>query len=220
MTARRLLTPTHARHLKGLHRTGRRAAAVLLVVAGLIAGGQPPALAHSQLINSVPAAGASLDQPPTSVSLVFSEGVEPRFASVTIAVAGAEPAQLPARVQGNEVVAEVPISSSGAGEAIGWEVAYRVVSGDGHPITGTVNFTVTAATTPAPTATAPTSAPASAAAEPTAAPSPAGPDQGSTVRAGAAGLSIGALLGGAALVLALLVGAIALVARMRRERST
>ncbi|WP_461021695.1 copper resistance CopC family protein [Thalassiella azotivora] len=168
-------------------------------------------MAHSQLISSDPAADSSLDRSPPVVSLTFDEDVEPRFATVTLAVGAGTPAQVPASVQGSQVLADVPpdlAAATTAGQATGWQLAYRVVSGDGHPITGTLDFTVTA---PPP----PTTSGAPASSEPQPSPTASGraPEPASTAGIVAAdaratgGVSIGQLLAIAAVALAALVGA-------------
>lgn len=118
--------------------------ALLAAIAGLAAtvmAEAPKAAAHSDLTASSPTAG-SRGVLPKSVVLTFSEDVEPSFARVTLAVDGAEPATLPTQVTGAEVSATPPTAPEQTDAQQVWKVAYRVVSGDGHPITGTLTFTV------------------------------------------------------------------------------
>ena len=98
-----------------------------------------PASAHTELVRSDPRDGQTLGQAPQSVALTFSDDIAAEFAGVTLSVSGSEPAELPTRTQGPEVVAEIPEGAAGS-----WRLAYRVVSADGHPISGTIGFTVTA----------------------------------------------------------------------------
>lgn len=122
--------------------------ALLAAVAGLVAAAvaEPPkAAAHSDLTATTPAAG-SRETTPKSVVLTFSDEVEPTFARVTLAIDEAEPVALSTEVVDSEVRATPPEPARTGGQQE-WKVAYRVVSGDGHPITGTVAFSVVPAAT-------------------------------------------------------------------------
>lgn len=110
-------------------------AAVLLgAFAPLLAAA--PAAAHAGLTGSTPEDGAVLAAPPAEVRLTFSEAVrEPAYVVVTAPDGTRSPGE--AVVEGADAVQELP--EGGAG---GWTIAYRVVSADGHPITGELSFTV------------------------------------------------------------------------------
>lgn len=101
----------------------------------------PEAGAHSDLTATSPDAG-SRTVPPKSITLTFSDEVEPTFARITLAADGAEPVTLLSEVTGSEVRASPPTERPRSGPDQEWKIAYRVVSGDGHPITGTLTFTV------------------------------------------------------------------------------
>jgi methionine-rich copper-binding protein CopC len=145
-----------------------------LVVAGVAACvallvGAAPAFAHTRLESSDPADGASLSAAPVTVSLTFSEDIDPGFATIT--VVGPDGTSY----QNGDVTGdggEVRTAVSPLGPAGTYEIGYRVVSDDGHPVSGKVAFTLTA---PGPAAAAPTVAP-----EPTAAPAPAVAPQADT----------------------------------------
>lgn len=121
----------------------------------------PPAAAHTDLIGSDPAAESTLREAPDQVTLRFNEPMEPRLAKVALSTSGQDAAQLTvtAGSEPTTLVADVP----GEGMAGGaWEVAYRVTSADGHPVQGTLSFTVrlpSNATTGDPEANTPTAAP-------------------------------------------------------------
>lgn len=112
-----------------------------------------PAAAHDELVASSPAAGAQLTDAPNEVTLTFSADVLTIGAAV-IVVDGS----------GRDWVAGEPTVSSGTVTvpldsgmpAAGYEIRWRVVSEDGHPISGLVPFTVGDAAplqrTPSPTA--------------------------------------------------------------------
>jgi methionine-rich copper-binding protein CopC len=117
------------------------ATTVVSVAAAVLAtlGTAAPASAHTALHSSSPADGATLPAAPAQVRLGFTEApsADPLDLAVTLDRQVVPPAG-PVRVEGNDVVA--PVSLPGPGT---YTVAYRVVSSDGHPVTGTVRFTVT-----------------------------------------------------------------------------
>jgi len=107
----------------------------------------PPPPPPPNLLPSTPAAGEELDSAPESVVLVFSEELNPDLVTITVTEStGFSLADGPPQISGAEVVQPL-IPASGE-----YTVAYRVVSADGHPIQGTVTFTVTAPA-PEPSAT-------------------------------------------------------------------
>jgi hypothetical protein len=120
----------------------RLTAAVAAVALGVLAGAAAvgsPAAAHTALVSSSPANGATLTTPPRTVRLVFS-GAPASGTPVDVAVtlAGQEvPPDGSVRVDGSTLV--IPVNLPGSGT---YTVAYRVVSADGHPVQGTVAFTV------------------------------------------------------------------------------
>ncbi|MEV4713247.1 copper resistance CopC family protein [Micromonospora sp. NPDC049374] len=115
-----------------------------------------PAAAHNQLTGSSPRAGARVAEAPDRVELRFLARLDEATTKVTITgpdnvdAAGGQP-----RFSGNRV--SVPFAPGAAGLYI---VGYRLVSADGHPITGEVRFTLTTNTpadpSPEPTAVDPT----------------------------------------------------------------
>ncbi len=177
---------------------GRRPAAcvcctVILLVLTTVALGAAPASAHTELVSSSPDDGASVARLPLTVELAFSEAVRAQGAFVVVAdLAGTQ-----VEVGDPEVVdGIVTQSTTGDGPAGDYTIAYRVVSADGHPVTGEVGFEVETAGEPA-RRTAPQAAaqPADAAA--------GGPesDEGFVSRhAGFLGLAAAALVAAAILV--------------------
>jgi methionine-rich copper-binding protein CopC len=133
-----------------------------------------PAQAHNELKSSTPSAGARLAAAPQQIRLVFNQKVEPGFTTVTLKVADKPTMTLTAREEGPSVTADVPSSATGAqaaGGSAAWEVDYRVVSADGHPINGSISFGVASAgppptTTTVPSSTPPTPTPAASSAPP------------------------------------------------------
>ncbi len=118
-------------------RTARAALLVVTAVLALLAGAGPAA-AHDALVGSDPADGASLATAPVQVRLMFTEEPQAAVATVTGPTRGRWEAR-PAEVLGNEVT--VPLRP--LGPAGRYTVGYRVVSSDGHPVTGTVRFILT-----------------------------------------------------------------------------
>ena len=137
----------------------RAAAAVLLSVIVALMLSAAPAGAHAALSSSDPAADARLAAAPRVVTLTFNEPVQQQFSTVVVTgpqgrnhVVG-DPA-----VAGREVRATLD-ALDGNGT---YTVAYRVVSADGHPVSGKYVFqlsaptpTTTSVSSPTPETTAP-----------------------------------------------------------------
>ncbi|KQY47619.1 FixH family protein [Cellulomonas sp. Root137] len=125
-------------------RSRARALLVLLVaVAGLLLGPAGPAGAHSTLIGSDPAEGAVLDAAPERIRFTFDEVVAGVPDGVRVFDAEGAPVASSAAVSGTELavaLAEQP----GPGTLV---VAWRVVSEDGHPVSGSLTFSVGSAST-------------------------------------------------------------------------
>lgn len=113
-----------------------------VLVGFLLVGGQlPQAVGHASLVSSSPDDGALLDSPPSEVVLTFSE--RPLESTVNVVVRESN---------SNEVITSSAVETSGQKVRISWPadtpggnyvVAYRVVSADGHPIDGTIDFSYT-----------------------------------------------------------------------------
>lgn len=132
----------------------------LLAVAATLAavsvlGAATAASAHDELIDSSPAAGEALALAPTEVTLQFSADVLTVGATVIVIDAdGTDWTAADPVLDGATVT--VPLQE-GMPDA-GYELRWRVVSGDGHPIAGVVPFTIGdgepfASATPEPTDT-------------------------------------------------------------------
>jgi copper resistance protein C len=100
-----------------------------------------PAQAHDYLVSSTPESGATVSEPPQQVSLQFNTAIGQQFAQV--AVVGPDGTTYE---DGTPLVDGASITQAVAGLPAGIDVtvSYRVVSSDGHPIGGTVPFTITA----------------------------------------------------------------------------
>lgn len=114
-------------------------ASLALAATAVLAVGAAPASAHDQLLESTPVEDAALDTAPTAVSLRFSDSVLTIGAIVLLVDQderdwiGGEPT-----LDGSTVTARV----DGELPAGAYEVRWRVVSADGHPISGLIPFTV------------------------------------------------------------------------------
>lgn len=114
------------------------AAAVILALASAVFVASPAA-AHDQLLRSDPAPDARLEAAPAAIELEFSADVLTIGAVVIVADGeGNNWADGEPTLDGAAVV--VPVRE-GMPDA-GYEIAWRVVSGDGHPITGLIHFTI------------------------------------------------------------------------------
>ena len=134
----------------------RRLATVLLLSGVAVVATATPAFAHAELTGSSPAQNASLAEAPQQVQLTFSEAVTLPDNPVTVAgPEGASWTAGTASIAG--AVVTVPVTPSGPAGA--YTLTYNVVSDDGDPISGTVQFTLTTAV-PGGTTTTTTSAPA------------------------------------------------------------
>ncbi|GAA5144267.1 copper resistance protein CopC [Pseudonocardia eucalypti] len=124
---------------------GRRIAGPLLGllgIAALLVGGAGAALAHNVLVSSDPPDGAQLATGPSQLTLRFDLPVKESFSTVTVVGPdGKHFEAAPAQVSGNSVqVAVRPLGPAGQ-----YRVGYRIVSDDGHPVSGAISFTLTQA---------------------------------------------------------------------------
>lgn len=135
----------------------------VVLTALLVLGISSPASAHDSLVSSSPAVGEQLATAPTQVELVFSDDVLPVGAAVLVVdAAGTDWVSGDVAIDRNTVT--VPLSS-GMPEA-GYQVRWRVVSGDGHPISAIIPFAIGDAEPLSATAPEPTDSTSSADAAP------------------------------------------------------
>jgi methionine-rich copper-binding protein CopC len=111
------------------------------LLAGVSLAASSSALAHAMLDGAIPAVGSTV-APTDTISLRYTEGIEPHFSSVTVAIDGgavlpaARPDVDPAdrRILVLHLAAPLP-----AGH---YRVEWRVVSVDSHRTEGGFTFTV------------------------------------------------------------------------------
>ncbi|UMP05890.1 copper resistance CopC family protein [Amycolatopsis sp. EV170708-02-1] len=120
-----------------------RGAALATTVLFLALACAQPAMAHSVLVSSDPAKDSSLASAPAAVTLVFNEPLDSGFTELTVLGPdgtshweGGKPV-----ITGEKLSA--PLRALGAAGV--YTVRYRVVSADGHPVSGSVPFTLTTA---------------------------------------------------------------------------
>jgi len=112
----------------------------VVVAVGLPTSG---AWAHSGLVSVTPADGSTISKAPTSVELVFNEHVNPDYVTVVLTSSGTPVTLGTPVVVGPKVTASV----TGATAPGSYRIAYRVVSVDGHPVSGETTFSIAGATT-------------------------------------------------------------------------
>jgi len=174
----------------------RCAAAAVLAVLFAVTGAST-ASAHTELTNAVPAAGVSLQRTPGSIQLSFTEPIDAELASVVVLGPKGENLTVgPARQSGSGLMQ--PITATREPGRI--RVAYRVISLDGHPVSGRYSFTVLEG-------------------DPNAALAPRSQDDPAAPASGDSGLGTG-LLAGAVVVLTLLVAGAAVARRRSRPEDS
>lgn len=123
--------------------TARRAllvlAALVLAVSGLVWGAAASASAHDELVSSTPADGDSLDSAPTEATLEFSGTVQEVGTEFALQDSSGAAVDLPGEytISGTSITQPLPELEDG-----GYTLNWRVVSEDGHPISGTISFGV------------------------------------------------------------------------------
>ncbi|MDO9456452.1 copper resistance protein CopC [Nocardioides sp.] len=117
---------------------------LVLVVVALVLGLAPPASAHASVVSTDPAAGAVLADAPERVRFTFSEPVATVPDGVKVYDAAGELVASSATADGVELAIALE-GEVGDGTLI---VTYRIVSKDGHPVSGSLIFSVGA---PSPT---------------------------------------------------------------------
>ena len=111
---------------------------VLLSACALAVGTASPAAAHATLLETDPAEGAVLAEAPESVRLTFDEAVRTVPGGVQVFGPDGEQLEVDAATFGSELDVVLP-PEPGEGTLV---VVWRVVSDDGHPVSGTLSFSV------------------------------------------------------------------------------
>jgi methionine-rich copper-binding protein CopC len=181
------------------------------LVAAAFALTAAPALAHSELLESTPAAGDTLTAAPQQVQLVFGENVQEQGGAIVVETAeGARVDQVKTFATDANVATVQLAKNAPAGK---YTVSFRVVSADGHIVTDSFSYQVTPTSTAGPASSA--AATTSAAAAGTDSSPAAGTNDADT----GSGASVVWVLGLGAIGVVLVAAVIAVVVRGRRERS-
>ena len=94
--------------------------------------------AHSLLLSSVPTAGAVVNGAP-GVTLRFNNRIEKKLCRIRLVSPHGEPQALSVRTDGVVDALEAPLPPLAAGR---YRVDWRVLSTDGHVVSGTFAFSV------------------------------------------------------------------------------
>ncbi|QIS39671.1 copper resistance CopC family protein [Clavibacter capsici] len=137
-----MASPHHPRTPSALRRAALAAGAAALVVGGaLIPAG--PASAHDRLVGSTPAADATVTAEPGTVALDFSEdllALDDQASGFAIQVVNSTDGSFHqdgcVTVDGSTATSRVALGTAGT-----YQVTWRAVSSDSHPIDGTYSFT-------------------------------------------------------------------------------
>ncbi len=116
-----------------------RAVAAALVAALAVLVPAAPASAHASLVSTDPADGSLLDEAPSEVVLTFNEPVRLTAQAITVYDATGQPVASDASASGTAVTVDLAEDALGRGTYVmGW----FVVSADGHPVSGSLTFSV------------------------------------------------------------------------------
>lgn len=123
---------------------GAWAAAVALAAVSAFGLAVPQAQAHAALVDSSPADGDTVEAPLSEVELVFNEPVQSDFAQITVIDQNDTPYEDgDPSITGDTATQRVADLPNGT-----YTISYRIVSADGHPVTGSIKFTVTGGSEP------------------------------------------------------------------------
>jgi methionine-rich copper-binding protein CopC len=113
----------------------RRIFRIVPIMAALVAA--QPVAAHSELRDSVPAAGAVLDCAPAQIELQFNEGV--LLTALRLHQVDGDEVKLPRRAireATQEIIALPPLQPGD------FRAEWRVISPDGHDVGGAIHFSI------------------------------------------------------------------------------
>jgi copper transport protein len=119
-----------------------RAAAIALcaMLSPVIAYGAGYALLHATLLRSVPAANSRLSKPPEAIRLVFSEQVVPELSQISLTAPDGKATVLKVANDPHDV--HILVGQLGELVSGPYKVVWRVLSADGHPVSGSFAFTL------------------------------------------------------------------------------
>lgn len=109
-----------------------------LLVAALSVFAFAPASAHDQLVSSNPEDGSTVDQQPEWIAMTFSGEIQEVGSEVKVVIDGKNVSAGELTADGKKVSVALPDNLK-PGD---YKVTWRVVSSDGHPISGDFDFTI------------------------------------------------------------------------------
>ena len=121
----------------------KRALIACLIAGAAVLVTAAPAAAHNALISSDPKDKTSLDAGPSSVTLTFDQDVQGGQGINTISVVDANGGHY--EVAGDPTIKDNAVSTKvdALGKAGQYKIGYRILSADGHPVSGELTFTLT-----------------------------------------------------------------------------
>ncbi|MEU0880027.1 copper resistance CopC family protein [Lentzea sp. NPDC005914] len=121
----------------------KRALVAFLFAGAAVLVTAAPAAAHNALIGSDPKDKTSLEAGPSSVTLTFDQDVQGGQGINTITVVDANGGHY--EVAGDPTIKDTAVSTKvdALGKAGQYKIGYRILSADGHPVSGELTFTLT-----------------------------------------------------------------------------
>jgi len=119
----------------------KRLQALSAIAAAAVLAMASPAFAHAHLVESTPAANATLSASPRTINLTFNERVVPRFSKLELTMPGhgmAIPVTVRVSDDGKRLIG-TPRSRLMKGS---YKIVWTAAGADGHKMTGEVAFRV------------------------------------------------------------------------------
>lgn len=116
-----------------------RSLALMAITLTAVAGMGPSALAHAGLKSSDPKDGSTVKKAISSIELVFTEDINPKYTTLIVTGPGdTKAADGKPEVDGDTVTQALkPDLADGR-----YRIAFRVISADGHPVAEELHFTL------------------------------------------------------------------------------
>ncbi|MDX3657815.1 copper resistance protein CopC [Streptomyces sp. ID05-26A] len=121
----------------------KRALIAFLFAGAAVLATAAPAAAHNALIGSDPKDKTSLEVGPSSVTLTFDQDVQGGQGINAISVTDSSGGHY--EVAGDPTIKDTAVSQKvdALGKAGEYKIGYRILSADGHPVSGELTFTLT-----------------------------------------------------------------------------
>jgi copper transport protein len=120
----------------------RRALIALLVAAAALAAAPGSAWAHAALEGTVPASGSVLKTQPAQIEFDYSEAVEGNFGAVKVYDRRGKEVQDGDAFHPNDTSSHIAVKLKPGLDQGTYTATYRVISADGHPVSGGLVFSV------------------------------------------------------------------------------